>query len=506
MEPLLDLVDIWKSYQPDVYAVREVSLSIQPGEIHGLMGGNGAGKSTLMKIIAGAHRPDRGTIRWRGNDVAWSSPHAATSAGVSTVHQNVPLAPALSALENVFLTRGGLLRGGAGLREEFEALCERTGYRFDPDVLVADLSIGQRQMVAIMQALASSPSLLVLDEPTASLAEAERAQLFETMRQLSKEGTAILFCSHFINEVLDATERVTIMRGGEVVVAADTAELTPHEAAQGIAGRTLLDVERSLAASGGPEREFSIEIRDMQVGDAAPFDLQVHAGEILGLAGLMGSGQSNILRQLFAAEPLVAQSAALKGAPFPRTIGGSVARGVAYVGEDRARQSLFPQWEIWRNLSLPQVASFSRWKFVEQVDEERQAAQRVVERLSVKTSSVDAPVASLSGGNAQKVAIGRWLERRPDVLLLDDPTVGVDVGAKADILAIVADLAASGTTVILTSSDFNELAAVSHRIAIVVRGSVSDIVANDGLTEAQIVSLINGYTQSNEEFSHGFAN
>jgi ribose transport system ATP-binding protein len=506
MEPLLDLIDIWKSYQPGVYAVRGVSLTIQPGEIHGLMGGNGAGKSTLMKIIAGAHRPDQGTIRWRGNDVTWPSPHAASSAGVSTVHQNVPLAPALSALENVFLTRSGFLRGGGGLREEFEALCERTGFRFDPDVLVSDLSIGQRQMVAIMQALSSSPDLLVLDEPTASLAEAERVQLFETMQQLANEGTAILFCSHFINEVLDATERVTIMRGGEVVISADTAELTPQEAARGIAGRTLLEMERKLSETAGPEREVTVEIRDMQVGDAQPFDLEVHAGEILGLAGLMGSGQSHILRQLFAAEPLVAESAALRGQPVPTTIGAAVARGIAYVGEDRARQSLFPQWEIWRNLSLPQVTSFSRLRVIENVDDERAAAQGVVERLSVKTPSVDALVSSLSGGNAQKVAIGRWLERRPEVLLLDDPTVGVDVGAKADILAIVADLAASGTTVILTSSDFNELAAVSHRIAIVVRGSVSDIVPNDGLSEAKIVALINGYTQSDEEYSYGFAN
>jgi ribose transport system ATP-binding protein len=499
MEPLLDLIDIWKSYQPGVYAVRGVSLAVGAGEVHGLMGGNGAGKSTLMKIIAGAHRPDRGTIRWRGHEVALSSPHAASSAGVSTVHQNVPLAPALSALENVFLAHRGLLRGGRDLHDEFEALCDRIGYRFDPDVLVSDLSIGQRQMVAIMQALSSTPALLVLDEPTASLLETERSQLFTTMRQLAKDGTAILFCSHFINEVLDTTERVTIMRGGEVVVSAQTAELTANEAARAIAGRALFDMEKRAVEAVPLEPNIIIGIEGMRVGDSRPFDLAVHAGEVLALAGLMGSGQSEILRQLFAAEPLQADTAALRGAPYPRSVGAAVARGLAYVGEDRASQSLFPQWEIWKNLSLPKLGHISKLRAIQDVAAERAAAQDVVDRLSVKALSVDSLVESLSGGNAQKIAIGRWLEHRPDVLLLDDPTVGVDVGAKADILAIILDLAASGTTVILTSSDFNELAAVAHRIAVVVRGAVSVIVRNDGLNEAQIVALINGNTQIEEE-------
>lgn len=499
-EPLLDLRGIWKSYQPGVYAVRDVSMSILPGEVHGLMGGNGAGKSTLMKIIAGAHRPDRGEITWRGRPTSWSNPSAAASAGIGTVHQNVPLAPQLSVIENVFLPRKGIARGGRKLTVEFERLCDSTGFHFPADVLVERLSIGQRQMVAIMQALATKPSLLVLDEPTASLAEPERNQLFETMASISKEGTAILFCSHFIEEVLETTDRVTIMRGGEVMVSDRTAVVTPDSAAQSIAGRNLLQMEQHLADEGdmaGKADEIKLTGMRLRPG-ARSFDLTIKRGEVLGLAGLMGSGQSLLLRQLFAAEPLDAETAVLADHPYPTSIRAAIARGVAYVGDDRVRQSLFPLWEVWRNLSLPYLRSFSRWRSIENVPAEKGAAVSIVESLSVKAASIAAPVSSLSGGNAQKVAIGRWLGRRPEVLLLDDPTVGVDVGAKADILGIITQLARQGTTVVLTSSDFGELAAVSHRIGIVVRGSVTDVVPNDGLTEAKVVALINGYSEEGD--------
>lgn len=495
--PLLELRRVWKGYQPGQYVVRDASLMLEVGEIHGLMGGNGAGKSTLMKIVAGAHAPTHGDVLWKGRSVRWSSPADARSAGISTVYQQIPLAPDLSVMENVFLAEGGPLRSGRGLRRRYAEIAAATGYHVDPDVMVGTLSIGQRQLVAIMQALSTRPELLILDEPTASLAEHERDLLFATVRSVAAQGTSVIFCSHFIEEVLGLTQRMTIMRSGEVVLSAATAEVTPEQATLGIAGRRLYAVEHAHQPHEVSPQSF-LDIRGMRLQEDGPgFDLQVHAGEVLGLAGLMGSGRSRLLRCLFGAAPLLAASASLKGASYPRSVRDAVRRGVAYVGEDRMAQSLFPEWEVWRNLSFPRLAALSRSRTLERVASERLAAGAVVEKLSVACSSIDAPVSSLSGGNAQKVAIGRWLvDRRPDLLLLDDPTVGVDVGAKADIVAMLRRLSAEGTTVVVSSSDFAELTSVCDRIAIVTRGAVNTVVHNRGLDVADIVGLINGYSDS----------
>lgn len=476
LSPIMRLRSVSKRFGNTVVALKGVDLDILPGRVHGLLGANGAGKSTLIKILSGAFSASGGQIIWKGQSVNWTSPKAANDMGVATVHQHIPLVPTLSVAENVFLGQATGWRRSAEVRSRFMSLCERVGYRLDPDALVSDLSIGERQMVAIFQALGTGADLIVMDEPTASLAVEERELVYETVRRLSRgENKAILFVSHFLDEVLALTDEVTILRDGEAVLRAQTADLDETSLAEAIVGKKISKMEQDAASRrvyrSEPDAMPRLELRNLaSPGRLAPISLKLGKGEVIGVAGLLGSGRSELLHAIFGADERAVGERLLNGTPLGRGPGAAVKAGIGLVPEDRMGQGLVPEFEIWRNVTLPALSGVSRFNALLQPELEQARAQDAIRKLSIKAHSPDVLVNQLSGGNAQKVTIAKWLYSDVSLFLLDEPTAGIDIGAKTDVLQLVRRLADEGNSVIIVSSEFEELLAVSDRILVMRDG------------------------------------
>ena len=490
LAPLMRLEQISKTFGR-VAALRGVDLDIERGRVHGLLGANGAGKSTLIKILAGNLVPTGGRILWKGSPVQWANSRQANAVGIATVHQHIPLAPTLSALENIFLSKKWGWRNDAAQRKRYGELCDRVGYWLDPDQLVGSLSIGQRQMVAILQALGTGAELIVLDEPTASLAAGERETVYEIILRLSRaEGKAILFVSHFLDEIIALTDCVTVLRDGQAVMRAETRDLNEAAIAEAIVGRQIVALEHSPRREPTTDTPILLELKNIvSPKGVAPISLQLRAGEVIGLAGLLGSGRSEILHAIFGADTDASGEVLVKGKPLARSTTAAVAAGLALVPEDRLAQGLFRQFEIWRNTTFPALESVSDFGWFPRRDRERERGSEAIRRLAIKASSPDTLVAELSGGNAQKVTIAKWLFSDVDVFLLDEPTAGIDIGAKTDILLLVRELAAVGKGVIIVSSDFEELLAVSSRILIVQDGLIVDERRAYDTSEHELVVL-----------------
>ncbi len=489
---ILETRGLTKVFGNGTQALTEVDLQVRPATIHGIVGANGAGKSTLIKIVAGAIRPTDGAVLWKGREVDWSSPRDARAAGVRTIYQHIPLVPTLSVLDNVFLDQKGVLRGEGDLRAAFRQLLERIDYDIDPDAVISDLPIGDRQMVAILQALSTGAELVIMDEPTASLSDAERELAFSIARRLRAQGTTFLYISHFLNEILDLTEEVTVMRDGRVTLRATTSDLDAATLVAAVVGRRLLATEhhRTGAETIG---EPLLEVEDLTIpGRVEAVSLSVRAGEVVGLAGLLGAGRSELLHGIFGADGKARGTVRVAGRKVARSTGASVDAGVALVPEDRFKQGLLGPWSIWQNTSLPDIKTLSWRRLVPSEAAERTRADRVVETLGVVTRSIDTEVRDLSGGNAQKVVFGKWLDGAARVFLLDDPTVGVDVGAKSDILELIRGFARSGKAVLMASSDFEELLAVCDRILILAQGSIVAELDAATTTEHEILGLASG--------------
>ena len=499
-QPLLELVDVTKTFPNGTRALRGVSLAVHPGSVHGLVGANGAGKSTLIKIMCGVHPASSGLLRWKGQERTWRNPGEARSAGLATIHQHVPLVPTLSALENVFLDARGPWRTTTAMRGRFDELVERLGYPIDPDVLVGTLPIGARQMVAILQALASGADLVIMDEPTASLSESERLIVLNAVTRLARQGTAFLFISHFLDEVLEITDRVTVVRDGQVIVAEATVDVTEDGLVQAIAGRELLAVERSALTGTVRDQAPILQVEDLAapVGIAG-ISFDVRPGEVVGLAGLLGSGRSEILRAVFGDDARATGTVRIDGRPVPRSARAAVAAGMAYVPEDRAGQGYHAGLPLWKNISLTDLERLSRGRAVPREDAERARAEQAVRDLGIKTSGVDALPTELSGGNAQKVVFAKWLYAETRVWLLDEPTAGVDVGAKADLLRLVARFAAEGRAVVIACSEFEELLSVATRVLVVRGGRVVAERAVHDTDESELLMLAHGLTARAEE-------
>lgn len=473
--PLMRLQGVTKRFPNGTVALRGVDLDILKGRVHGLLGANGAGKSTLIKILSGAYPASSGSVTWKGQSVNWTSPKEANDNGVATIHQHIPLVPTLSVLENVFMGQRTLWRQSEDLRAKFQSLCDRVGYALDPDDLVADLSIGARQMVAIFQALGSGAELIVMDEPTASLATEERELVYKTVRLLSEaENRAILFVSHFLDEVMMLTDEVTVLRDGQAVMRAETRTLDEAKIAEAIVGRQIAAMERASA-----ERENAalaaapvvLTLKEVaSPGKLSPVNLTLKQGEVLGVAGLLGSGRSELIHAIYGADPNATGEVTFKGRKLPRNTMASVRAGIGLVPEDRMRQGLVPDFEIWRNTTLPAMQGVSVGGVLPVENRERERAVDAINRLSIKADSPDILVSELSGGNAQKVTIGKWLFSNVQLFLLDEPTAGIDIGAKTDILILARKLASEGKSVIIVSSEFEELMAVSDRIIVMRDG------------------------------------
>lgn len=435
--PIMLLKSVAKTFPNGTVALRGVDLDIAQGKVHGLLGANGAGKSTLIKILSGSIRPTGGTIIWKGKEVSWDTPKAANDLGIATVHQHIPLVPTLSVLENVFLGQAKGWRTSKALRQQFKVLCEQVNYDIDPDLLVSDLSIGERQMLAIIQALGTGADLIVLDEPTASLAAEERELVYAVVKRLSQvENKAILFVSHFLDEVLALTDEVTILRDGQAVLRAHTADLDENSLAEAIVGKAIARLEHEAEArkpfatvdpTGGPR----LSLRNLQSpGKLAPVTLDLAKGEVIGIAGLLGSGRSELIHAIYGADTLATGEVTLDGKPIARNPGAAVKAGIGLVPEDRMMQGLVPDFEIWRNVTLPTLETVSKGGLIPIAKREIDRAVQAIRMLSIKADSPEILVKELSGGNAQKVTIARWLFSDVKLFLLDEPTAGIDIGAR----------------------------------------------------------------------------
>jgi ABC-type sugar transport system ATPase subunit len=463
---MLELTGVEKSFG-GLRALRGVDFSVAPGEIVGLLGGNGAGKSTLMKIAAGIHQPDAGSVSINGH--APQDPAHAIRLGLSLVRQELIQALDLDVGSNVMLghepRRFGLIDRRALYSRAREVL-ERVGGDIDPRTPMRWLSPGQRQRTEIARALSLDSKVLLLDEPTATLSEADATQLFGLLDDLRRNGIAIVYISHRLREVLKITDRVVCLRDGERVAEMPTREATVDKLVALLAGTT--QVSEKAPPPAGADVLLSVRGR-------VSFDL--HAGEILGLAGLVGAGRSSILRELFGVRPCELE-VQVKGRPIPiRTPRDAMAAGLALVPEERASQGLILGMLVERNLALPSLKRFV-------LEDELAIARPFIERFRFRAGEI---AGGLSGGNQQKVVLGKWMARNPSVLLLDEPTRGLDVRAKRDVHDVVRELAAAGKGVIVSSSEAEEIAALCHRAIVLAQGTSRGELARDQLTDANIL-------------------
>lgn len=488
--PLLTTRGIAKRYPNGTVALHGVDLDVAAGQVTALVGANGAGKSTLIRILSGALAPSGGVLMWQGEPAAFRRPIDAQRAGIATIHQHIPLVPTLDVTENILLGRGGMARTRAGDRQAVAALLDRLDCGIDPAARVGDLGIGARQMVAIAAALAGDARLIIMDEPTAALAGHEREAVYRIVDQLAhREGRAILFISHFLDEIVRLSDRVAVLRDGRIVLAEATASLTEADVAAAIAGRQLLALERGHRAAPDPAAPIRLAVSGLTTPALAePVDLTIARGEVVGVAGLLGAGRSELLHAIFAADDAARGSVAVDGTAIGRSVAERVAAGIALVAEDRAGQGLVPGFDIRRNIALP----VGEHGWLVDADAERARAEAAIETLAIKAPGPDTLVGDLSGGNAQKVTIARWLTPRTRVLLLDEPTAGIDIGARTEILRLIRRLADQGLAVLLVSSEFSELLALADRILVLRdRQVIADRPAAD-LDEDALILLAGG--------------
>ncbi len=495
-DAVLSVRRLEKVYPNGTAALKSASFDIAGATIHGLIGANGAGKSTLIKILSGAIPASGGEIVWSGERRDWRRPADAAAAGIATIHQHIPLAGTLSVRENVFLASSRPWRESGFERRRFDELLEAVGYDIDPEAIVDELPIGRRQMVCILQALAADARLLIMDEPTASLSDTERTMVFDTIRRLrDARGTSVLFISHFLDEVLELCQQVTVLRDGVTVLNEPREAIDERKLIVAIVGREAALAGENRAAF---VREADAPLLDVR-GLSSPGRLEqvafsVKPGEIVGLAGLLGSGRSEIMHAIFGADPAASGSVTIAGAPVPRTIAAAIAAGIVLVPEDRIRQALFVNESIRWNTTLPNPAPVSVWDVfpVEALEEKR--ADEIISAFSVVAADADVLVAELSGGNAQKIALSRALAADCRVLLLDEPTAGVDIGAKADIRRVVSEIAATGTAIVVAISDFEELLAICDRVLVVSEGRIIAERTAAGTSEYELMALAGGLT------------
>jgi ribose transport system ATP-binding protein len=481
-------------YPNGTAALRGASFDVAGASIHGLIGANGAGKSTLIKILSGAFGASGGEMVWQGAQRAWRSPAEALHAGIATIHQHIPLANTLSVIENIFLSTGGRWRHSAQERKAFADLAETVGYDIDPDAIVGELPIGRRQMVSILQAIAANARLLIMDEPTASLSDGEREVVFDTIRRLqSRHQTSILFISHFLDEVLELCEAVTVLRDGTVVLDEKRDAIDEQTLVAAIVGKksNIYAVKHTSLAEDG--RAPLLAVENLNSGDKIhDVSFAVKPGEILGLAGLLGSGRSEILHAIFGSDVHATGTVSMADRPIQRSIRDALAAGLVLVPEDRIGQALILDESISWNLSLPDAERISSLAIFPVHAREEARAARVMSAFSVKAADSSVEVRRLSGGNAQKVALGRALSPGCKVLLLDEPTAGVDIGAKADIRRVIDEIARTGVAVIVVISDFEELLSMCTRIAVVANGRIVAQRRPEETSEHELVALASG--------------
>jgi ribose transport system ATP-binding protein len=504
MSFILEARNIGKSF-PGVKALDGVSLGARGGSVHAVVGENGAGKSTLMKILSGVYRADAGEILLDGRAVEFASPRAAERAGVAIIHQELNLAPALSVAENIFLGREPARFGFVDRRKmerDAGALLDRLGHALAPRRDVASLKVSDRQIVEIAKALSTGARVLIMDEPTTALAADDVERLFGVIRTLVGAGAAVIYISHKMDELFRVADEFTVLRDGKLIGRRAASETTPGELARMMVGREIAYERAENDGRGGVElmRVENLGLREGRAGRAprlSGVSFNLRAGEVLGVAGLMGAGRTELLESLFGVRRMTDESrVTLNGRPLalndPRQ---AIKAGLAFVPEDRKAQGLAPDLDVGGNITLARLKRFSRFGFIQAAREE-EAARESVARLGIKTPDTRAAAPSLSGGNQQKIVLAKWLLTDPKILLMDEPTKGIDVKGKAEIYRLIEELAARGLGVILVSSELPELLALSDRIIVLREGRLAGALDRSEATEERIIELA---TLRNEE-------
>ncbi|MFJ8848797.1 sugar ABC transporter ATP-binding protein [Streptomyces sp. NPDC102437] len=496
--PLLTMSGITKSF-PGVRALDGVDLEVHAGEVHCLLGQNGAGKSTLIKVLAGAHQPDDGEITWRGEPVALKSPIAAMRLGIATIYQELDLVEGLSVAENVFLgheptTARFVVRTREG-RTAAAALLKRLGHpEIDPARPVGELSAAQQQIVSMARALSHDVRLIVMDEPSAALDPDEVDNLFRTVASLTADGVAVVYISHRLEEIRRIGDRVTVLKDGRAVAVGLPAESTPTpDIVAMMTGRNVEYVfpprATDRARTAGAEPVLRVEGLTRR-GEFAPVDLELVPGEIVGLAGLVGSGRSEILETVYGARRPSAGRVTVAGKQLrPGSVRAAVAAGIGLAPEERKAQALLMLESVTRNVSVSALSRFSRAGWIDRGAEHR-AAREATRELSLRPDNPDTPVRTLSGGNQQKAVLARWLLRGCRVLLLDEPTRGVDVGARAELYAVIRRLADEGLAVLLVSSEVPEVLGLADRVLVLREGRVVHTADARELDEHRVLDLV----------------
>ncbi|UZD46280.1 sugar ABC transporter ATP-binding protein [Peribacillus frigoritolerans] len=498
-KPVLNMEGISKTFS-SVTVLNNVRIELYPGEVHALMGENGAGKSTFMKILAGIHTPDDngGKIYLKGQPILWKDPTDARNKGISVIHQELNLSPNLTISENI-LMGSTFPRNGLGMvkwdkvHERAQDVLDSMGSNLNPRQLVSTLSVAQQQMVEIARALSFNAEVLIMDEPTASLTDKEIKKLFEIIDDLKKQGVAIVYISHRMEEIFKISNRFTVLRDGEWIASGPIEETNPDHLVKLMVGRDLKDLfNRSKAFGTKNPKEVSPVLELKNVSDntiVKNVSLKIHPGEIVGLAGLVGAGRTELVRAIFGLSELKSGEILVDGQSVRiKSSIDAIANRIAHVPESRKEQGLFLSMSVKENIIMAELKKHAKagivsWK------QANESANRYIEDLNIKIASPEQQVSNLSGGNQQKVVIARWLSIAPKVLLLDEPTRGVDIGAKTEIHKIVSKLADEGLAVLMISSELPEVLGVSDRILVMSEGRLTGELSKEEATQETIMRL-----------------
>lgn len=489
-EKVLEIHHLSKSF-PGVQALRDVSLTLEAGEIMGLVGENGAGKSTLVKILAGIYHPDGGVIRLKGNVVHFFRPQDATACGLSFVHQQLNLVPSFDVVDNVFLGRWVSRSGGSldrkTMQEVVERLCREFEFPLDLDTPARELSTAERWMVQIIRAFLTKPVVLVMDEPTAALPEEEVETLFRVVHQIAAQGVAVLYVSHRLGEIFSLCERVVVLRNGEKVWDGGLSGLTPEDLIiQMVGSKEVISSFSPLP----PGKEKILDVQSLSDGwKLRDVSFSLSRGEVLGVYGLQGSGRTELLETLFGIRKRTGGVVFLRGQPFtPASPEEAIKKGVALVPEDRGRKGLILRHSLFENVVLPHLSEYRGFLGYFQERRLRPVLGKMVERLRTRYRSLKEKVQFLSGGNQQKVVLSKWLLQNFDLFLLDEPTVGVDVGARRELYQFIWELAREGRGVVMTSSDLEEILEINpHRVMVLREGRVAGILSGKEIERREIL-------------------
>ncbi|MBL8131714.1 MAG: sugar ABC transporter ATP-binding protein [Anaerolineae bacterium] len=485
-QPFIEARGLSKRFQA-VQALDDVSVIVNQGEIHALVGENGAGKSTLGKVISGIVRSDSGTLLVKGRAVSYANPHAALQDGITTISQEISLLTRQTVLENVLLgqeiVRAGVLYRRAML-QRFEELQALTGFSLDPDARVRDLRAADQKKVEVMQALARNAELVVMDEPTAMLPDNETVIFLQMVRQLKAMGRTIIYISHFLQEVLDLADSVTVMRNGRTVRTARAADETPDSLVTAMLGKSIATMYPSKSPP-PPDAPLVYRVSGLTSAFLSPVDLDIRAGEIVGMAGLVGSGRSRLARTLFGAEPITGGRIAINGQTVQiRSPSDAIKAGIYLLPESRKEQGLLLKQTARQNVTLPHLSGLSNLGGWLHSRRESREVVEILKALNVQPHAPNQRVSRFSGGNQQKVLFSKWLLRRPTVFIIDEPTRGIDVGAKQAIYQLIADLAQQGMAILLISSEIEEILGLAHRVLVMRLGRiVAEVPSVDGVLD-----------------------